>query len=68
MKIDELEGVKTERRERFKKMQNPSHIIQYYISKEGYNPNEEENLLLGRIIELRQKIEVIQPFDLDIAL
>lgn len=49
-------------------MQNPSHIIQYYISKEGYNPNAEENLLLGRIIELRQKIDMIQPFDLDIAL
>ena len=44
------------------------HIIQYYISKEGFTPNPEENLLLGRIIDLKEKIDGLQPFDLSVAL
>ena len=31
--MEELQGVKEERRERFKKMQNPMHFIQHYMSK-----------------------------------
>lgn len=51
--MEELQGVKEERRERFKKMQNPMHFIQHYMSKEGFKPNEEENILLDRVVKLK---------------
>ena len=53
LKVEELEGVKAERRERFKKIQNPMHLIQHYMSKEGFKPNEEENILLEKVVKLK---------------
>lgn len=44
--IEELDGVKAERRERFKKITNPLMIIQHYMSKENYKPSEEEDHII----------------------
>lgn len=36
--IEELEGVKTERRQRLKRAHNPIIIIKHYMVKEGFVP------------------------------
>ena len=43
---EELAGIKSERRERFKKTNNTFHIIKHYIEKENFKPNEEEMYLM----------------------
>jgi len=35
-----MAGIKSERRERFKKLNNTYQIIKHYIEKEGFKPTE----------------------------
>jgi hypothetical protein len=60
MTLEELPGVKSERRERFKKTNNTFHIIKHYIEKENYKPNEEEMYLMKELAELKESSEQIQ--------
>lgn len=44
------------------------HLIQHYMGKEGFKPNEEENILLDKVVKLKEFIDQTQPLDLDLAL
>lgn len=39
--IEELAGIKAQRRERFKKVEDPRHLIQHYMSRENFIPTPE---------------------------
>ena len=47
--FEELPGVKSERRERFKQTGNTFFLIRHYIEKEGFKPKEEENYLMTQL-------------------
>ena len=63
-----MDGVKAERRERFKKISNPLLLIQHYMSKENYKPSEEEDHIIEKILKLKEKIDSMNPIDLDLIL
>jgi hypothetical protein len=48
-----MAGIKSERRERFKKSNNTYQIIKYYIEKEGFKPSEEEQYLMKGLTDLK---------------
>ena len=44
------------------------HLIQHYMSKEGFKPNEEENILLEKVVKLKEFMDQNQPLDLELVL
>ena len=40
--VGELEGLKSERRERFKKFKFPMQFIKHYMEKENFKPTDEQ--------------------------
>lgn len=49
-------GVKSERRERFKKYKHPAQFIKHYIEKENFQPREEQTELIEKLIALQKWI------------
>ena len=63
--VGELEGVKSERRERFKKFKFPMQFIKHYMEKENFKPTEEQKELIEKVIAIQKWIDNIENIQLD---